>query len=252
MNIEFLGTGTSDGIPVIGCSCPVCTSDNSKNKRYRSSILISHNDKKIIIDTGPEFRLQVLRAHMDRLDGVLYTHDHSDHIHGLDDVRPFTVKKQLDMFGSHDTLSEIKHSYSYIFKDTQKGGGKPRVNLHTLKHGKMFEPAGLSVMPLLVYHGRLPITGYRFGKAAYITDASSLPDETMNLLEGVEILIINALRHRPHPTHFNLEQSIDIARQLNVRQCLFTHICHDLEHDETCRNLPDNYQLAYDGLKLDV
>jgi phosphoribosyl 1,2-cyclic phosphate phosphodiesterase len=255
MNITVLGSGTSHGIPVIGCSCDVCTSKDPHDKRTRSSILVEHENIAILVDTTTDFRFQALKADIKHLDAVLMTHAHADHLHGLDDTRSLTYSRRLGVYGSSDTLEEIRKRFDYIFTGSQIGGGKPKLALYD-HGGREISIGGLSIVPIPVLHGGLPIYGYRFGTFAYITDCSHIPESSIALLEGVHFLIINALRYRPHPTHFSIEQSVEAARSIGAREIWLTHLCHDISHSKlmdelelensgNCRILP-----AYDGLRF--
>lgn len=253
LKITFLGTGTSHGVPVIGCDCPTCTSTDPRNHRTRCSILVEQNGASVLVDTSPELRLQAIRAGLKRVDAVLFTHAHADHVFGLDDVRRFNDLQggALPCYGDSTTLRELRRIFRYAFVPTQVGGGKPRLELRRLLRPS-FNLHGLEVRPLRVMHGQLPITAYRFGKAAYVTDASFLPEETVAQLQGLDLLILDALRRRPHATHFNLEQALEVVERLAPRRALFTHLCHDLEHESTNAELPDGIRLAYDGLVVEV
>jgi phosphoribosyl 1,2-cyclic phosphate phosphodiesterase len=252
LKITFLGTGTSHGVPVIACECPVCTSLDPRNHRTRCSILVEYDDAHILIDTPPELRLQVVRAGLKRLDAVLFTHSHADHVFGLDDVRRFNDLQggELPIYGNADTLADLRRIFQYVFVPTQKGGGKPRLDLRPL-NGKL-ELAGLAWRPLTVMHGELPITAYRFGRAAYVTDVSRIPEEAEAQLHDLDLLILDALRYRAHSTHFNIEQALAAVERLAPRRALFTHLCHDVEHARTSAELPEGVGLAYDGLVVEV
>jgi phosphoribosyl 1,2-cyclic phosphate phosphodiesterase len=253
LKITFLGTGTSHGVPVIACDCPTCTSTDPRNQRTRCSILVEQNGTHVLVDAAPELRLQAIRVGLKHVDAVLFTHAHADHVFGLDDVRRFNDLQggALPCYGDSTTLRELRRIFRYAFVPTQAGGGKPRLELRRLVRPS-FNLHGLEVRPLRVMHGRLPITGYRFGNAAYVTDASFLPEETEAQLQGLDLLILDALRRRPHATHFNLEQALEVVARLSPRRALFTHLCHDLEHESTNAQLPDGIRLAHDGLVVDV
>jgi phosphoribosyl 1,2-cyclic phosphate phosphodiesterase len=258
MRVRFLGTGTSHGIPVIGCTCAVCTSENPRNRRTRSSILVASGEQRIVVDTTPEFRLQALAAGLSRLDAVLFTHAHADHIFGLDDVRIFNwrTKQAVPVYGTAATLAEIRDRFIYVFREGQEGGGKPNLELRPVDGP--FEVAGLRVTPIEVRHGQLAVTAYRFcersdGPAfAYVTDCNEIAPESLAALEGLDLLILDALGKSAHPTHFSLEQAIEVARRLRPRRTLFTHISHSLEHDETNASLPDGMALAYDSQEIEI
>ncbi len=250
LKITFLGTGTSHGVPVIACECAVCTSPDPRNHRTRCSILLEYNGATVLVDTAPELRLQALRAGMKRLDAVLFTHSHADHVFGLDDVRRFNdlQKAHMPCYADAATLRDLRRIFEYVFVPTQAGGGKPRLDLRPLDGA--FDLFGLEVIPLTVMHGELPITAYRFGSAAYVTDASAIPIAAEERLRGLDLLILDALRYRPHPTHFSIEQALEVVERLQPRRTLFTHLCHDVEHAKACAELPAGVSLAYDGLAL--
>ena len=251
MQVIILGSGTSHGIPVIGCSCKVCQSDDPRDHRSRASILVRNNDSSILIDTSTEFRLQAVRNNIHKLDAVFYTHAHADHLHGLDDIRPLTMKKPAQVYATESTSAEIRKRFDYIFKNTQKGGGKPQINLNPLPaDGVCID--GLQIIPVPLFHGELNIVGYRMGNIAYLTDCSRIPGESYQMLENLEILILGALRYRPHPTHFCFEQAIEAAERIGARRTFFTHLCHDASHQELLDFLPKKIEPAFDGLCLDL
>jgi phosphoribosyl 1,2-cyclic phosphate phosphodiesterase len=251
MRITFLGTGTSHGIPVIGCDCEVCKSENQKNMRTRSSILIEVNDRFVLVDTATELRMQILRENIRQIDAVLFTHCHADHVCGFDDLRRFSELSghYVPCYGSEKTLSDIKKMFEYVFVKTQIGGGKPKVTLHTVS-GE-FHLFNENVIPIRVYHGKLSVLGYRIGNFAYVTDCSHIPEDSCKLLSNLDILVLGALRNRPHPTHFNLSEALQMVERLEPKRAFFTHICHDLEHDVVNSMLPPNIELAYDSLTID-
>ncbi len=256
MEITFLGTGTSHGVPVLTCDCSVCRSDNPKNKRTRSSLWVQTRGASILIDTATEFRLQALRAGITRVDGVLYTHCHADHVFGFDDLRVFSelTKRDILVYGNKPTIEELREVFGYVFRKTQKGGGKPRVDTRVID-GPLSEPLqikGVSVQPIPVFHGRLPILGYRLGKLAYVTDCSSIPQASMELLQGLEVLVLGVVRYEPHPTHMHVGQALELVELLSPRQTYFTHISHLLEHEQVNKSLPAGVSLAYDHLKINI
>jgi len=255
MKVTVLGSGTSHGIPVIGCSCKVCVSADPRDKRTRSSILIEHENVRIVIDTGTDFRFQALRAGLRRLDALLMTHSHAHNLHGLDATRPLTYEKPLAIYGSTETIAEIPKRFAYIFTRTQIGGGKPRLELHDHR-GKDISLGNLIVTPVPVQHGSLCIYGYRIGNFAYITDCSSIPESSLHMLAGVDVLIINALRYRSHPTHFTIDEAVEASRRIGARETWLTHLCHDVSHAKLTEELQlQNVQErrvlpAYDGLEI--
>jgi len=257
MIIEFLGTGTSHGIPVVGCTCPVCTSKDTRDQRYRSSLYIqSESGDAVVIDTGPEFRLQAIRAKIQHLDAIFLTHAHADHLHGLDDVRPLSCHSPLPVYGNRPTIFELKERFSYIFRETQVGGGKPRLIPTEIKDAVSIE--GLRITPLPVFHGTLSILGWliedKKSRVTYLTDVSAIPEHTMALLANLDILIIGALRKRPHTTHFSFDEALEVIRTVKPKKAFLTHLCHDFSHRAICRYITkqgfslDRVAPAYDGL----
>jgi phosphoribosyl 1,2-cyclic phosphate phosphodiesterase len=252
LKVTLLGTGTSTGVPVIACDCAVCTSPDPRNKRLRCSAWVRSGETSLLIDTTPDMRTQLLAHDVRRLDAVLFTHSHADHIFGLDDVRRFNFIQGTSMpcYGREDTLQDIKRAFSYVFRETQAGGGKPSLDLHPVEGP--FVAAGLEVRPVPILHGRLPIYGYRIGGFAYVTDVSDIPPESMELLNGLDVLVLGALRPEPHSTHFNFEQAMAAAQALAPRQTYFTHMTHDVDYEEANRRLPAGIALGFDGLTFDV
>lgn len=255
LKIQFLGTGTSQGIPVIASTHPVNFSSNPKDKRLRSSVLISKDNKNLIIDCGPDFRQQMLRANVQTLEAILFTHEHNDHVLGIDDTRPYSffAQKAMDIYGSKRTLDEIKVRFPYVFAD-EKYPGAPNIDEHIIDSNP-FEVAGFKIQPLEIMHGSLPIYGYLIDdKFAYITDASYIPDETFEKIKNVEVLVLNALRKtEKHYSHFTLEEAMEIAEKVKSTQTYFTHISVSLGfHDEVQAELPDGISLAYDGLSIEI
>lgn len=258
MRVLFLGSGTSFGVPAIGCGCRACSSADPRDQRYRASVLVEGESgdraTALVIDSGPEFRLQCLRARITRLDALLVTHAHADHIAGLDDVRPFTRERELPVYGNDPTLAEIRERFGYIFRETQKGGGKPRIDLRAVGESA-FDAGGLEVRPIPLFHGILPILGYRIGSFAYITDCSYLPESSLPLLEGVSTLVVNGLRRAPHETHFSIDQAIGAARRVGAKRTFLTHMNHESTHaelEEYCaaHGADVGAHPAYDGLEL--
>ncbi len=255
MEVVILGSGTSHGVPVIACDCDVCRSTDKKDKRTRASLLVRHAGLEIVIDTAPEFRLQAVREGISRLDALLYTHPHADHLHGIDDIRPLTRKNPATVYASRETLNELTRRFDYIFTRTQKGGGKPRISLEEIPPTGI-DLEGLEIRPVPILHGELPIYGYRLGNTAYLTDCSRIPESSYPLLEGLELLIIGALRFRPHPTHFSIDEARAAAKRIDAEKTLLTHLCHDASHEEIraylSRDRDKKIEPAYDGLCLRV
>ena len=251
MLVSFLGTGTSTGVPVINCHCRVCTSDNPKNSRLRQSVKIEANGKHFLIDTTPDLRVQLLRDPIPRLDFILFTHSHSDHLMGLDDIRPFNFRQReaIFAFANEKTATAIRRAFSYIWGDSQIGGGKPQLELREVDGP--FTHEGVDVVPIPVTHGNWTILGYRIGAFAYLTDTNGIPPESMRLLEGVEVLAIDGLRPAPpHPTHFTVPEAIEVASRIGARETYLIHLTHEIEHEEFEKTLPEGVRLAYDGLTL--
>jgi phosphoribosyl 1,2-cyclic phosphate phosphodiesterase len=252
MRVTFLGTGTSTGVPVVGCRCRVCTSDDPRNKRLRQSVKIEANGKHFLIDTTPDLRLQLLRDPIPRLDFILYTHSHSDHLMGLDDIRPFNFRQRepIQAFASPPTAKAVRRAFSYIWSDTQIGGGKPQLEL--IEIDGAFTHLGVDIVPIPVLHGDWTILGFRIGPFAYITDTNGIPDASMRLLEGVEILALDGLRPTPrHPTHFTIAEAVDAAHRVKPRLTYLIHLTHEVEHAEVEATLPNDVRLAWDGLTLE-
>lgn len=253
MRVTVLGSGTSFGVPMIGCRCAVCTSSDPRDRRTRSSIHVQvREDFAFLVDTSIDLRQQALANDLRRVDAVFYTHTHSDHVNGLDDLRSFNWLQRgpVHLHSRSDILDDIAMRFAHCFHPPQEGAGVPLITLNPVT-GPL-TVGGVEVTPVPVKHGILDILGWRFDGFAYVTDASVIPDESMRLLEGVEVLIVNALRHEPHPTHMSVGEALEVARRLRPRQTWFTHICHDLGHAATNAALPPEAQLAYDGLVFDV
>ncbi|HOX38686.1 MAG TPA: MBL fold metallo-hydrolase [Candidatus Brocadiia bacterium] len=251
MRLTFLGTGTSYGVPVIGCRCRICSSPDPRNNRCRPSALVEVRGTTLLIDAGPELRMQSIRFGVAGIDAVLLTHAHADHIFGLDDLRAFNViaGRALDVFASPETCGEIRRRFDYVFKETQAGGGKPQLVLRETVGRFAFR--GVEILPVPVMHGSLPVLAFRIGGLAYVTDANLIPPGSMRMLEGLDVLIIGALRPRPHPTHMNIAQATEISRLLAPARTYFTHLTHDVEHAEMEASLPAGIRPAYDGLVIE-
>lgn len=249
--LRFLGTGTSQGIPVIGSDHPVCLSKDPRDKRLRSSVLFQVKGKNLVVDTGPDFRSQMLDSGIKRLDAILFTHEHKDHVAGFDDIRPFYFEQgALDVYGSKRVFDSLKKSFDYIFEDF-KYPGVPEVNLHEVHKDQRFRAAGIEVTPIEVMHYKLPVLGFRIGDVSYLTDANWVADSEKEKLKGSKILVVNALRQERHISHFNLDEAIQFALEIGAERTYFTHISHLLGfHNEVEKILPPGIFLAYDGLEV--
>jgi phosphoribosyl 1,2-cyclic phosphate phosphodiesterase len=251
MELIFLGTGTSQGVPVIACNCNICCSKNPKDQRLRTSVLIRDEHQTIVIDSGPDFRQQLLREQVQSLDAVLFTHEHKDHIAGLDDIRAFNYRydKAMNVYCTDAVETALRREFNYVFEN-QHYPGVPKINLHSITE-EPFKIGSWNITPLPVMHLKLPVLGFRIGRLSYVTDANYMSPETKEKIKGSQILILNALRNEKHPSHFTLEEAIALAQELHIPQVFFTHISHQLGlHQEVQAALPSNMQLAYDGLTL--
>lgn len=257
MRLTFLGTGTSFGVPQIGCDCAVCCSTDARDKRTRSGAVLEAEGSTILIDTPPELRLQLIASGFSRIDAVVYTHEHADHINGIDDLRVFSVRqrKPLPLYGPAETLDRLRASFNYIFNDEvhpYEGTSKPRLTLHRTEPDRVVRIAGIEVLPLAFKHGHLRVFGYRFGKLAYITDIKEIPPGEQEHLRNLDVLVLNALWWRPHPTHLSITEAIETARQLGARRTYLTHLTHETGHAELESQLPAGVFPAYDGLSVEV
>lgn len=252
VRLTMLGSGTSMGVPSLGCGCRVCRSEDPHDNRTRPSILLSADGRNILIDTSPDFRQQALRAGLRRLDAVVYTHGHADHILGLDDIRPFNMKQheRVPVYANRQTLAILERTFAYIFDEAPTMSTIPAVELREIRGP--FEAAGVELLPVPARHGNTDVLGFRFGRAAYVTDFSEIPAASMGLLRGLDDLILSALRDKPHPMHSTVANSLEIVRILGPRRAWFTHISHDLPHEETNARLPENVRMGYDGLTFEV
>jgi phosphoribosyl 1,2-cyclic phosphate phosphodiesterase len=254
MRVTFLGTGTSTGVPVVGCHCRVCTSTHPYNKRLRQSVAIETQGKHLLIDTSTDLRLQLLRHPIPRLDFILFTHSHSDHLMGLDDIRPFNFRQRepLQAFANPPTAKAVRRAFSYIWDDrSQIGGGKPQLELHEVTEA--FTCEGIEIVPIPVEHGDWTIFGFRIGRFAYITDTNGIPDSSMRLLEGIDVLALDGLRPAPrHPTHFTTDEAVACALEIGARETWLIHLTHEVDHEELDATLPEGVRLAYDGLVLEI
>ena len=254
MTVTFLGTGTSHGVPMVGCACATCQSSDRRDKRLRPSIHVALPDGlSVLVDTATDLRQQALSHHIARVDAILFTHSHADHIMGLDEVRRFNVMQRsaIPAFADAQTAADVRRTFHYIFSPpAQQGGGVPQIDLRTIDGP--FVVGALHVVPVPLLHGQRPILGFRFGAFAYLTDCNRIPEDSWPLLQGLDVLVLDALRHRPHPTHFTVAEAVEVVSRLQPRQAYFTHICHDLPHAATNAALPSGVELAYDGLRIEV
>jgi len=281
LRVTVLGSGTSQGVPAIGCDCAVCHSSDPRDHRTRPSILMevrsvpqeppadrsgggpaetpavpaafSEAVRSILVDTSTDLRMQALRHGIRRVDAILFTHSHADHVFGLDDVRSYNQiqKRAIPCYADAETVASLRRTFAYVFEPPrQQGGGIPQLSLFRIAGPWML--GGVEIVPVPLFHGRLPVLGFRIGSFAYLTDCNRIPEESWPLLQGVRTVIIDALRHRPHSTHFSVGEATDVVARLGAERAYFTHICHDLPHAETCAQLPAGVELAYDGLVLEI
>jgi phosphoribosyl 1,2-cyclic phosphate phosphodiesterase len=257
MRLTFLGTGTSFGVPQIGCGCAVCRSADPRDRRSRSAALVEADGRRILIDTPPELRLQLLAHGVADVDAVLYTHEHADHVMGIDDLRIFSVRRRapLPLFGPPETLERLRSSFRYIFDASMRpyeGTSKPSLELHALEPGRPETVAGIELLPLAFRHGHLRVYGYRLGSLAYITDAKAVPEAERDQLQGLDVLVLNALWWRPHPTHLSIAEAVATAQALGARRTYLTHLTHETGHADLAGRLPEGIEPAYDGLTVEV
>ena len=259
MKLTFLGTGTSQGVPTIGCRCAVCRSTDRRDRRLRSAAMVEWRGVRLLIDAGPDLRYQLLRADVSHLDGILLTHEHKDHIGGLDDVRALNFVDYpeaihpVDIYATERTLSTVRKDFDYAFV-ADKYRGVPEIRLHTIHHGEPFRVGDAEIVPIAGRHSaRFEVTGFRFGRLAYLTDFKEIAEEEVRRLEGVEVLVVNALRVKPHDSHFNLEEALTLIRRLRPQRAFLTHMSHDMGlHAERSRLLPEGVELAYDTLEIEI
>jgi phosphoribosyl 1,2-cyclic phosphate phosphodiesterase len=251
VRLVVLGSGTSVGVPTIGCPCKVCHSDDPRDRRLRPSVALQFGGRNVIVDTGPDFRFQVLRAGIRQVDAVLFTHAHADHILGLDDLRPFNFHQRgaIPIYATEDTLSVIRRVFAYIFHDGETESSRPKIAAH-LFDSEPIELFGRTITPIPVRHGKGAAHGFRIGNLAYLTDHSEIPESSLALLEGLDVLFLDALRYKPHPTHCTVEQSLRYVERLAPKRAWFTHLSHDLGHERAESLLPPHVRLAYDGLEV--
>jgi phosphoribosyl 1,2-cyclic phosphate phosphodiesterase len=257
MRLTLLGTGTSFGVPQIGCGCAVCRSSDPRDTRHRTAAVIEAGGQTLLIDTPPELRIQLLRAAVARIDGVLFTHEHADHVGGIDDLRIFSLRGRgpLPAFANPATIDFLRTSYRYIFDDAMvplPGTSKPRITLAPVAPGVVFRAAGIEVLPLEVSHGATAVVGYRIGAVAYLTDVKSIPAEARAALRGLDLLVLSALWWREHPTHQSIPEAIAVARELGARRTVLTHLTHETGHSELAAALPPGIEPGYDGLTLEI
>ncbi len=253
MEITFLGTGTSQGIPIIGSDHPVCLSEDSRDKRLRVSILVEWDNYTYVVDCGPDFRQQMLANQVSKIDGILFTHEHNDHIIGLDDVRPFYFKQgDISVFAHPRVINALEKRFDYVFETVNKYPGTPSLKINEINDNP-FTIGNLEVIPVNVWHHKLQVYAFRFGDFAYVTDAKTIEEEELEKLKGVKVLTVNALRKEPHLSHFNLEEALDFIKKVNPERAYLTHISHLLGfHEEVEKELPENVFLAYDNLKITI
>lgn len=251
LKLTFLGTGTSMGVPTLGCPCAVCHSDDPADRRTRPSILLTYSEKNVVVDTSPDFRQQMLRERVDRVDAVLFTHGHADHTLGLDDLRAFNLRQgMIPLYADGATQEVLRKTFHYVFKDATPNSTIPLIELNDI--GGTLDLFGLPIEPLPVLHGEMEILGFRFGSAAYVTDFSDIPKPSLERLRGLDVLVLSALRDHPHPNHSTVGNSLALVEDLKPAKAFFTHIAHDLPHEATNQRFPGNVRLAHDGLTVEV
>jgi phosphoribosyl 1,2-cyclic phosphate phosphodiesterase len=252
LTVTLLGSGTSTGVPVIGCPCAVCTSTNPKNRRLRPGLKLETERGVVLVDTPTDLREQALRFGLPRLDAVVYTHPHADHVFGLDDIRIFNFRQRapIPCYASRETLRALRRTFAYVFEETQEGGGKPQLDLIEIQGP--FELIGRTIVPVPVWHGSMEVYGYRLGSFAYVTDCSAIPEESYRLLEGVEVLILDALRYKPHSTHFSVDEAVEAAARIGAARTILTHLAHEVDYGAPEVELPPSVEFGYDGIRFEV
>lgn len=250
MKILFLGSGTSTGVPVIGCNCNTCQSVNPKNKRTRASILVSSNNRNILIDTATDLRFQALTHKIERIDAVFFTHAHADHIHGIDELRSFNLLQgtPIPCYGSSETMNAIKDKFGYVFDNSGNYNWTPKLLINIVE--AKFELFGITILPIRIFHGDNMIFGYRLNNVAYLTDCSGIPGTSMNALQDISVLILDATRYQPHNKHYGLSEAIEVIKELKPQHAVLTHLSHSYDHDKVNSELPEGIELAYDGMEI--
>ncbi|HYG61101.1 MAG TPA: MBL fold metallo-hydrolase [Thermoanaerobaculia bacterium] len=250
--VTMLGSGTSTGVPVIGCTCKVCTSSEPRNRRWRTGLKVELETGVVLVDAPTDLREQALRFGIPRVDAILFTHSHADHIFGLDDVRIFNFRQRaaIPCYGSEETLRALRRTFAYVFEATQEGGGKPQLEL--LEVREPFRVLGQEVVPVPVWHGSMEVYGYRIGRFAYVTDCNHIPEESFALLQGVEVLILDALRYRSHSTHFSVQEAVEAAARIGAARTVLTHLAHEIDYSAPDFPLPSGIEFGYDGLTFDI
>lgn len=250
MKVTILGCGTSTGVPVIGCKCSVCISKNPKDKRTRTSALVTINGKNILIDTSTDLRQQAIANNISRIDAVIFTHHHADHVHGIDELRSFNIlqKEKIRCYGSDFTIKRLKEMFHYIFTTDENESWKPEIE--TFEITSAFEIHNIKIQPVDIMHGQVSIFGYRIENFVYVTDCSFVSNKSKERLKGVEVLILGALREKPHPTHFSIHEAVELAKELKPGRTILTHLSHNIGFEETSKSLPDKIELAYDGMEI--
>lgn len=248
MQVTVLGSGTSSGVPMIGCQCSVCTSDNPRNRRTRSSIVVEVDNKMFLIDTSTDLHEQALNHGLHRVDAVLYTHAHADHVHGIDELRAFNLWQRMPIpcYGNHAVGDKIRNYFKYIFNQSESESFRPHLDFYQVDG--VFDLFGTTIIPVPLLHGKMPVLGYRIGTFAYLTDVSEIPEGSWKLIENLDCVVLDALRQRPHPTHFNISQAVEVVGRLKPERAILTHLSHLIEYDEVSKNLPKGTELAYDGM----